>query len=430
MKFILLLFLPLLAFANNAYYTPSGNPQQSSTLSSAPIRNEFVSIQNGFNKLPDLTALPSNEFVLVNSAGNGLVATSSSTALGFLSSNLANLATITSGALGESILATSTGFTFNLPMGGHKVTELAAGTTSGDAARYDELTSGLAGKATTGANTDITSLASPSIAGASATTQSALDNSTKVATTAYVNSSIAAIAGSSSNLSISTTGATANVFVSSNSTVLKGPAGYITVSGNSFTINTATSGVVNGIDIGSMSSGSVFYAVWMIYNPTIPAVAGLVSLSPTLPTLPSGYTYKSRIGWIVTQPASALPMPTLQLGNTVIYKATATIGPPFMVTNGSSGGYTAIALSTFVPPTASKIRVTISPQTSGVTAGIAPNQFYGSYISSAPPLLQIAAPNGNAGATLSGDILIESTNIYYSASNITNIICNGWTDNL
>lgn len=47
------------------------------------------------------------------------------------------------------------------------------------------------GAAASGANTDITSLASPALASATATTQAALDNTTKVATTAFVTTAIA-----------------------------------------------------------------------------------------------------------------------------------------------------------------------------------------------------------------------------------------------
>lgn len=143
MRFLLLLLLSFSAFGNS-YYTPSGVPAQGAVLSSAPLRNEFVSIQSGFNKLPDLTALPSNDFILVNSSGSGLVPVVPSTALGLLSPNLANLASVTPGALGESILSTATGFTFNLPMGGYKITGLGSGTASGDSVEYSQFQSNLA----------------------------------------------------------------------------------------------------------------------------------------------------------------------------------------------------------------------------------------------------------------------------------------------
>jgi len=68
------------------------------------------------------------------------------------------------------------------------------------------------GAAKSGANTDITSLSSPALGSATATTQTAGDNSTKVATTAYVATAAAAavapiVPGFSSMAVISTTGA-------------------------------------------------------------------------------------------------------------------------------------------------------------------------------------------------------------------------------
>ena len=77
--------------------------------------------------------------------------------------------------------------TNNLPMGGFKLTGLAAGSANGESVRFEQLpTLASLGAAASGANTDITSLASPNINAATATTQTAGDNSTKVATTAFV----------------------------------------------------------------------------------------------------------------------------------------------------------------------------------------------------------------------------------------------------
>lgn len=78
----------------------------------------------------------------------------------------------------------------NLDAGGFKVTNLAAATANGQAVRYDEFTSAISSltssKANSGANTDITSLNAPALGAATATTQATTDDSTKVATTAFV----------------------------------------------------------------------------------------------------------------------------------------------------------------------------------------------------------------------------------------------------
>ncbi len=69
----------IVSFAND-FYTPSGAPATGAALSSAPIRSEFSSIEDGFDLLPGLTGnseLP----VFVNSGETSLEAVSASTAL-------------------------------------------------------------------------------------------------------------------------------------------------------------------------------------------------------------------------------------------------------------------------------------------------------------------------------------------------------------
>lgn len=65
-----------------------------------------------------------------------------------------------------------------------------------------------------------------------------------------------------------------------------------TASSVSLTINGATTGA-NGLDTGTLATNGQYY-IWSISNGT--TTAGLISLSPTAPVMPSGYTYKARIG--------------------------------------------------------------------------------------------------------------------------------------
>ena len=60
---------------------------------------------------------------------------------------------------------------------------------------------------------------------------------------------------------------------------------------------------VNGLDTGSAAL-STGYHVFVIYNPTTQTVAGLLSLSPTAPTLPTGYTYFRRVSYTSTTSGS------------------------------------------------------------------------------------------------------------------------------
>jgi len=58
-----------------------------------------------------------------------------------------------------------------------------------------------------------------------------------------------------------------------------------------------TASGVNGLDTGS-EAPNAWYAIFMIRNPDTEQVAGLLSLSPTAPTMPSGFTQKRLIGFV------------------------------------------------------------------------------------------------------------------------------------
>jgi hypothetical protein len=95
---------------------------------------------------------------------------------------------------------------------------------------------------------------------------------------------------------------------------------------------------VNGLDTGSVAANT-WYAVFAIYNPTTKTTAALLSTSTTSPTLPSGYTYLTRVGWMRTS-ASSQFLRVLQQGRRAQYVVTAasnTANLPIMVTgvNGS-----------------------------------------------------------------------------------------------
>jgi hypothetical protein len=112
----------------------------------------------------------------------------------------------------------------------------------------------------------------------------------------------------------------------------------------SLTLNVAGSGA-NGLDTGSVTTSG--YNYFVIYNPTTGTVASLASLSATAPTLPSGYTYKRRIGWFSY---SSGIIGFVQRGNSTDY------GVERPVASGTAASQTVFSLSGFVPPTVAKIR--------------------------------------------------------------------------
>lgn len=270
-----------------------------------------------------------------------------------------------------------------------------------------------------------------------APTPSPRDNSTKIATTAYADLAASSIPGLRSNLVISATGVDASIAVSFNYATLSNSSGvmYLAASG-SLSINTATVGA-NGLDTGSLAGGT-WYSVWAIFNGT--TVSGLISLSATSPTLPSGYTYKARIGWIRTDgTANRYPLGFMQKGSATQYKVAAgsnVANLPIMA-SGLAGNtitptWAAISVSDFVPPTASAIFISMALSAGG-TAQImaAPNNAYGAYFSlTNPPPVAFSQSGAYATIIEQAKFVLESTNIYWACSASGAIACLGWEDNL
>ncbi len=109
-----------------------------------------------------------------------------------------------------------------------------------------------------------------------------------------------------------------------------------------------TASGANGLDTGS-EANSTFYSVWAIYNGT--TVAGLLSLSATAPTMPSGYTYKRRVGWVYNDSSGNL-WDTRQVGNAVDTQSTLL---ETILSGGTADVYT--ELTPTVPSTAHIVRI-------------------------------------------------------------------------
>lgn len=205
-------------------------------------------------------------------------------------------------------------------------------------------------------------------------------------------------------------------------------------SGVNLTVNTGTIGA-NGLDAGSIAA-STWYSVWAIYNPSTLTLAGLISLSATSPTLPSGYTYLVRLGWVRTDAASHL-IPTLQNGRTAQY-VNGGSGLPQMASGGPVGSLTtptwvAVPTGNFVPPTASKIAVALY-EYNGYGIAVVPNNNYGGIGSASNPPLCLLVPASNYAATSEGmlvEMTLESSNIYWANNSYTSYLyCLGWSDNI
>lgn len=236
------------------------------------------------------------------------------------------------------------------------------------------------------------------------------------------------------NLKISATGLSALVSLTVDSITVGIPGGSTKTLDNISlpSISLATSGV-NGLDIGT-SAASTWYSVWVIWNGT--TTAGLLSLSATAPTMPAGYTHKARVGWIRTDAtADKYPFSFFQYGRRVNYRlggGNMTTFPALTV--GAVGSYgvsfSTASISAFCPPTASSIRLSYgATASSNIVIVIAPNPTYTPILGNvkSPPL---CSTNQGSTQSFSGEMPLESSNVYISAQGSTYSSVIGWEDNL
>lgn len=203
----------------------------------------------------------------------------------------------------------------------------------------------------------------------------------------------------------------------------------ITVSSVAVTVNATTTGA-NGLDTGALANGT-WYNAFLINNGT--TTAGLLSTSATAPVMPSGYTYKCRMGAITTASGTSLFKRILQVGNKSQYQVTAATNTAGLPDLGSvtSANYQPLSVSTAVPPTATEIGVFAYNNSSAAAVFVAPNANYSTTISSTnPPFMAMGGATGAQGTT-NGWMVLESTNIYATSSsgaNTVNVAAQGWKD--
>lgn len=231
----------------------------------------------------------------------------------------------------------------------------------------------------------------------------------------------APIVGAFSGLKVSTTSTTA-IAVTANYVVLGATSGSYTSPSVSVSISTAASGV-NGLDTGTIANGT-WYSVWVIYNGT--TVSGLLSLSATTPTLPTGYTYKARVGWVRYGTGALLS--SIQYGRRAQYVATSS-GLQAM-SSGAASLWTGIAVAAYIPSTASVLHFTASMQTVTGTIAVSANSSPSSAISGGAVEF---STNGAyvSYANMAGSLVLESANIYWYSVGASNALyVQGWEDNL
>lgn len=104
-----------------------------------------------------------------------------------------------------------------------------------------------------------------------------------------------------------------------------------------------------GLDTGTVTN-SAWYHVWGIHNTVSPAI--MFSASSTSPTMPSSYNYKAYLGAIYNTPTSGLRA-TYQRDKRVVIPSTTALN------SAAVTSYTALSLSSIIPPTATHITGTV-----------------------------------------------------------------------
>ena len=257
-------------------------------------------------------------------------------------------------------------------------------------------------------------------------------------------SAAGAVQGTPNRLKIQSTSDTAITVTATQLAVSDGSLSFITLFNVNVSIATGTSGA-NGLDTGAIAA-STWYYVYVIYNVNTSTAAGLISLSATAPTLPSGYTLYAAKGEVITD-GSAHLLRTIQYGQDVQY--TVGTNPTVMPliassTGGAVGTYstTSPTLATasvagVVPPTAAEINISVNNNykaagNNGIL--VAPNTSYGG-VNNGP-----VGSNGQSyaswiaagtGFACSFWMLLEATTIAWATSGTSgSAACLGWRTRL
>lgn len=139
----------------------------------------------------------------------------------------------------------------------------------------------------------------------------------------------------------------------------------------------------NGLDTGA--AANAIYYPWVIYNPSTLTAAGLLSLSSTAPTLPSGFILKRQLrGVAFVRSGGTITRQTVVSGwperPQVIYdvnldlSGAGTKGGTNVLNNGNQTSYTDVVLSGFIPPTSRSAILAINVAFAGASnLAIRPN---------------------------------------------------------
>lgn len=229
-------------------------------------------------------------------------------------------------------------------------------------------------------------------------------------------------------------------------TVVDGSGNWQTLAFPSQALDLGSNGAVNKLDSGTIAIDT-WYFVYAIAKAD-GTKGWLASTSSTAPTMPSGYTFKARMGAVQTIHGTATLYGTLQLGRIASYVVgLAQTTQPLVAANGVTGTYsdtsptlaslTVAGNGKFVPTTASRINLAVTANWKGNTAAnflVAPSTSYGGANNGMTGSNGMVWPIANRGGILAYYntwLLLESTAIGVAMDNTGGAIAvMGWEDNI
>jgi hypothetical protein len=133
--------------------------------------------------------------------------------------------------------------------------------------------------------------------------------------------------------------------------------------GGTLTADITASGA-NGLDTGSEAT-STWYALHVIDGPNV-AVASLLSLSATAPTLPAGYTVFRRVGWVRNSGGGDLLIgESIGASRSREFFYTQNEGARLELDDGAAETWTDVDLVSTVPPTSRRVQLRCSQTADG-----------------------------------------------------------------
>lgn len=198
------------------------------------------------------------------------------------------------------------------------------------------------------------------------------------------------------------------------------------VTGINVSPDITTIGAANGLDAGA-ETANTWYSVWVISNGV--TTAGLLSASASAPTLPAGYTFKARVGWVRNDGSSNF-LKFKQVNRRAQYSV------PQVMASGAAGNistptWVAVAVGAFVPSSAGVVYIGLQRNGASGQVMVASNNGFGAINSNGAPQPPINDNDTSAGTSrqFQGTLVLETSNLYWASAGASNyLMCQGWED--